>query len=90
MDRPPLEEPPKTVAWKGFAAGTVSGLTKLAVGHPFDTIKIRRQVSPPNAYTGSLDCLRQTVRYEGLRALYKGECAPAAEAASTRSALEAS
>ena len=28
---------------KGFAAGTASGLTKLIVGHPFDTVKLRMQ-----------------------------------------------
>lgn len=28
----------------GFLAGIGSGVTKLVVGHPFDTIKVRMQV----------------------------------------------
>ena len=33
------------VKLKGFLAGTASGLTKLVVGHPFDTVKLRMQCS---------------------------------------------
>ncbi|KAM0748561.1 mitochondrial carrier [Meredithblackwellia eburnea MCA 4105] len=66
-----------TVRLKGFAAGTASGLTKLVVGHPFDTIKLRMQCSNPGTYKGPLDCLLQTIRHEGPRALYKGASPPA-------------
>ncbi|GAA6014295.1 hypothetical protein JCM11491_005029 [Sporobolomyces phaffii] len=63
--------------WKGFAAGTLSGLSKLAIGHPFDTIKVRMQCSKPGTYTGPLQCLIDTVKGEGPRALYKGASPPA-------------
>lgn len=36
-----IEEEGGSVRWKGFLAGTASGLTKLAIGHPFDIIKVR-------------------------------------------------
>ncbi|KAH9811901.1 mitochondrial carrier domain-containing protein [Melampsora americana] len=62
---------------RGFLAGTLSGLTKLAVGHPFDTIKLRLQCTSPGQYSGPLDCLIQTIRKEGPRALYKGASPPA-------------
>ncbi|ORZ00491.1 mitochondrial carrier domain-containing protein [Syncephalastrum racemosum] len=64
--------------FRGFAAGVASGITKLAVGHPFDTIKIRLQTSGAHdgRFKGPLDCLLQTVRKEGLRALYKGATPP--------------
>ncbi|KAG0150970.1 hypothetical protein CROQUDRAFT_668293 [Cronartium quercuum f. sp. fusiforme G11] len=62
---------------RGFLAGSLSGLTKLAVGHPFDTIKLRLQCTPPGHYAGPLDCLVQTVHKEGPRALYKGASPPA-------------
>lgn len=55
---------PSSVRIKGFVAGTASGLTKLAIGHPFDTIKLRVQCSPPGVYTGPLDCLLQTIKKE--------------------------
>ncbi|KAJ2837240.1 hypothetical protein J3B02_006441, partial [Coemansia erecta] len=61
----------------GFAAGIASGATKLFVGHPFDTVKIRCQVEGGHGrFKGPLDCLFSTVRQEGPRALYKGASIP--------------
>ncbi|KAJ2829524.1 hypothetical protein FBU31_002681 [Coemansia sp. 'formosensis'] len=61
----------------GFAAGVASGATKLFVGHPFDTVKIRCQVEGGHGrFKGPLDCLVNTVRQEGPRALYKGASIP--------------
>ncbi|KAJ2845482.1 hypothetical protein GGI22_006541, partial [Coemansia erecta] len=61
----------------GFAAGFASGATKLFVGHPFDTVKVRCQVEGGHGrFKGPLDCLVGTVRQEGLRALYKGASIP--------------
>ncbi|KAJ1964218.1 hypothetical protein GGI12_001571 [Dipsacomyces acuminosporus] len=61
----------------GFAAGIASGATKLFVGHPFDTVKIRCQVEGGHGrFKGPLDCLVSTVRQEGPRALYKGASIP--------------
>ncbi|KAJ1999275.1 hypothetical protein GGI04_004072, partial [Coemansia thaxteri] len=61
----------------GFAAGIASGATKLFVGHPFDTVKIRCQIEGGHGrFKGPLDCLVSTVRQEGPRALYKGASIP--------------
>jgi len=48
----------------------------LAVGHPFDTIKVRLQTSDNAQFKGPLDCVLQTVRKEGLAGLYKGATPP--------------
>ncbi|KAL7410244.1 mitochondrial carrier domain-containing protein [Mrakia frigida] len=69
--------PSSNVRLVGFAAGVCSGLTKLSVGHPFDTIKTRMQCAPLGTYRGAVDCLLQTVRREGPLALYKGASPPA-------------
>ncbi|KAI0936477.1 hypothetical protein AcV5_004607 [Taiwanofungus camphoratus] len=61
----------------GAVAGVGSGLTKVAVGHGFDTIKTRLQCSPPGTYRGAIDCLLQTIRNESIFALYKGATPPA-------------
>ncbi|KAH8692615.1 alpha-1,6 mannosyltransferase subunit [Talaromyces proteolyticus] len=62
--------------YKGFVAGVFSGVAKLSVGHPFDTIKVRLQTSKNAQFKGPLDCVLQTVRKEGLRGLYKGATPP--------------
>ncbi|TKY88197.1 hypothetical protein EX895_002907 [Sporisorium graminicola] len=72
---------------KGFVGGTVSGLTKLLVGHPFDTIKVRMQCSPVGTYAGPLDCFLQLARRESLLGLYKGATPPAFGWALTDSVL---
>ncbi|KAH7104653.1 mitochondrial carrier [Auriculariales sp. MPI-PUGE-AT-0066] len=61
----------------GAFAGVGSGLAKVTVGHGFDTIKTRMQVSPPGTYHGAMDCLIRTVRHEGVLGLYKGVTPPA-------------
>ncbi|CAL1695584.1 unnamed protein product [Somion occarium] len=61
----------------GAIAGIGSGLTKVTVGHGFDTIKTRLQCCPPGIYRGTLDCLVKVVRNEGVFALYKGATPPA-------------
>ncbi|KAF9979174.1 hypothetical protein BGZ73_005342 [Actinomortierella ambigua] len=62
--------------WHGFLAGVASGVTKLAVGHPFDTIKVRMQTSGTGRFQGPLHCLMETLKKEGPRALYKGATPP--------------
>ncbi|KAA1468697.1 mitochondrial carrier [Dentipellis sp. KUC8613] len=61
----------------GALAGVGSGLTKVAVGHGFDTVKTRLQCSPPGTYRGAVDCLLKTIRNESVFALYKGVTPPA-------------
>ncbi|KAK5000723.1 hypothetical protein LTR66_000460 [Elasticomyces elasticus] len=63
-------------AYKGFVAGVFSGISKLSVGHPFDTIKVRLQTSTSTQFSGPLDCVLQTVRREGIAGLYKGATPP--------------
>ena len=57
-------------------AGTVGGLISVIVGHPLDTIKVRLQameiLAPKRKFSGTLDCIMQTVRKEGAVALFKG------------------
>lgn len=65
--------PPK---YLGFVAGVFSGITKNAVGHPFDTIKVRLQTAKSGQFKGPMDCVMQTVRKEGLAGFYKGFTPP--------------
>nr|OQO32250.1 hypothetical protein B0A51_00498 [Rachicladosporium sp. CCFEE 5018] len=62
--------------YAGFVAGVFSGIAKLSVGHPFDTIKVRLQTSTKTQFHGPLDCLLQTLRREGPSGLYKGATPP--------------
>ncbi|KAI5853831.1 mitochondrial carrier domain-containing protein [Tricharina praecox] len=62
--------------YRGFVGGVFSGISKLAVGHPFDTIKVRLQTSPPERFKGPWDCLLKTWRHESYRGLYKGATPP--------------
>ncbi|KAF8436106.1 mitochondrial carrier domain-containing protein [Terfezia claveryi] len=62
--------------YKGFVAGVFSGVTKLTVGHPFDTLKVRLQTAPPSQFAGPIDCLKKTIKKEGVRGLYKGATPP--------------
>ena len=62
--------------YKGFVAGIFSGIAKLSVGHPFDTIKVRLQTSESTQFKGPWDCLLQTIKKEGVRGFYKGATPP--------------
>ncbi|XP_044716952.1 mitochondrial carrier protein [Hirsutella rhossiliensis] len=62
--------------YRGFVAGMFSGVAKLSVGHPFDTVKVRLQTTPAQRFRGPLQCAVQTVRLEGLAGLYKGATPP--------------
>ncbi|KAG7450599.1 mitochondrial carrier [Guyanagaster necrorhizus] len=65
------------IRFVGAFAGIGSGLTKVAVGHGFDTVKTRMQCSAPGTYHGAFDVFRQTIRNEGILAIYKGATPPA-------------
>jgi len=78
--------------YRGFVAGVFSGIAKLsgthffalttpkkltlAVGHPFDTVKVRLQTTEKSQFRGPVDCFLQTVRKEGFAGLYKGATPP--------------
>ncbi|KAL7629999.1 UNVERIFIED_CONTAM: hypothetical protein RMT77_019881 [Armadillidium vulgare] len=63
-----------------FVAGCIGGAAGVAVGHPFDTIKVRLQtqdaVNPK--YRGTWHCFNQTLKSESARGLYKGMSSPMA------------
>ncbi|WQF88555.1 Putative mitochondrial carrier protein [Colletotrichum destructivum] len=73
-----VREEPKVVVknYKGFVAGVFSGIAKLTVGHPFDTIKVRLQTTDASRFSGPLQCVTQTLRNEGVPGLYKGATPP--------------
>ena len=60
---------------RDLAAGTLGGCAGIAAGQPLDTIKVRLQ-SRPGHFSGVADCAVRTVRYEGLRGLFKGLVPP--------------
>lgn len=62
--------------YRGFVGGVFSGVAKLVVGHPFDTVKVRMQTVEQGRFSGPLDCVLQTVRKEGIAGLYKGASPP--------------
>ncbi|KAL7926216.1 mitochondrial carrier [Trichoderma austrokoningii] len=75
----PADKKPATSAkrdYKGFVAGVFSGIAKLTVGHPFDTVKVRLQTTQSSRFSGPLQCLLQTIRHEGVTGLYKGATPP--------------
>ncbi|GMG43469.1 unnamed protein product [Ambrosiozyma monospora] len=69
----PQKEPPPRYA--GFIAGVFSGVAKNAVGHPFDSVKVRLQTSE-GRFKGPLDCTLKTLKNEGIKGLYKGFTPP--------------
>lgn len=78
MDQTPkqIKKPGDSHDYKGFVAGVFSGIAKLTVGHPFDTVKVRLQTTDASRFSGPLQCLTQTVRNEGFVGLYKGATPP--------------
>jgi len=59
---------------KSFISGGVGGMCLVAVGHPFDLVKVRLQTS--SVYKGAMDCTRQIVAKDGFKGLYRGMSAP--------------
>lgn len=63
-------------AAKDYFAGLVSGVAMVAIGHPFDTVKVHLQTQNTGVrveqYRGALQCSNHILRTEGVRGLYKG------------------
>jgi solute carrier family 25 (mitochondrial carnitine/acylcarnitine transporter), member 20/29 len=53
-------------------AGGMAGVAMWTIAIPPDVIKSKLQTAPAGTYTGTLDCLKQTLRTEGPKALFKG------------------
>lgn len=75
IDNPSEEVKKKPSKFLGFAAGIFSGVTKNAVGHPFDTVKVRLQTSE-GRFKGPMECVMKTFQAEGIRGFYKGFTPP--------------
>nr|XP_012547293.2 mitochondrial ornithine transporter 2 isoform X3 [Bombyx mori] len=55
-----------------FTAGSLGGVAVVYVGQPLDTVKVKMQTFP-HLYKGMYDCLKQTLRNDGvIRGLYAG------------------
>ena len=52
----------------GLFSGSIAGACNVLVGHPFDTTKVRMQVSGQRLWT----TLSTMIKNEGYQALYKG------------------
>jgi len=64
---------------KSFLSGGVGGICAVAVGHPFDLVKVRIQTASASAATSSpsvFGMLKQLFATEGIRGLYRGVSAP--------------
>ncbi|KAF4622858.1 hypothetical protein D9613_002124 [Agrocybe pediades] len=55
-----------------IVAGGTAGVAMWALAIPPDVLKSRIQSAPSGTYTGMLDCARQTIARDGVRALWKG------------------
>ncbi|KAM5316537.1 solute carrier family 25 member 45 isoform 9-T11 [Glossophaga mutica] len=68
-----------------FVAGWISGALGLALGHPFDTVKVRLQTQ--TTYRGIVDCVVKTYRHESIPGFFKGMSFPLASVAVVNSVL---
>ena len=55
-----------------FTASTLAGGVATVLTQPVDVIKTRIMASPPGTFSSARACGVETVRAEGLSALYKG------------------
>ncbi|SCV68096.1 BQ2448_217 [Microbotryum intermedium] len=68
-------------------AGSAGGMAQVLVGQPLDTIKTRAQTAPRGTFKGPFDIAVQTIRKEGILALYKGMASPLIGVAGVNSLL---
>ncbi len=61
-----------------MTAGVAGGIVVVLTGHPFDTTKTRLQTAPKGFYTGTLDCVKKTYKWEGAKGFYTGLQSPLA------------
>mmetsp|Transcript_15150 Transcript_15150/g.21145 ORF Transcript_15150/g.21145 Transcript_15150/m.21145 type:complete len:299 (+) Transcript_15150:86-982(+) len=63
---------------KDILAGSAGGVAQCLSGHPLDTIKVRLQTQSKTnpKYSGMMDCVKVTIKEEGLIGLYKGIQSP--------------
>lgn len=59
-----------------YIAGIAGGVAVVLVGHPFDTTKILMVTSPQGFYSSTIDCVKKTLKWNGLRGFYSGISSP--------------
>lgn len=64
-----------TVISKDLVAGGLAGTMGIAVGLPWDIVKVRMQTHA-SLYKNALNCFTRTIKDEGVLALFKGGLAP--------------
>ncbi|XP_056437255.1 solute carrier family 25 member 47-A [Gadus chalcogrammus] len=68
-----------------FVAGSIGGACGVAVGYPFDTVKVRIQTQPQ--FTGLWQCATTTFYKEGLHGFFKGMALPVTTISMTSSVV---
>eukprot|EP00386_Alphamonas_edax_P010347 GDKI01033494.1.p1 GENE.GDKI01033494.1~~GDKI01033494.1.p1 ORF type:complete len:226 (-),score=64.66 GDKI01033494.1:57-734(-) len=70
----------RTVWWKegmfGLGTGVLYGLTSVAIGHPFDTVKTKMQAQVAYQSSGMFNAFSTVLRTQGVKGLYAGCVAP--------------
>lgn len=72
-----------------FAAGCLGGCAGVAVGHPFDTVKVRIQTQDFRnpKYRGAFHCFSSILKNESVRGLFKGMSSPMAGVAAVNAII---
>ena len=66
--------PAASRAAKDITFGSIAGMLSKVFEHPFDLTKVRLQsqvLDSTARFSGPIDCLTQTWKYEGIRGLYR-------------------
>lgn len=71
-----------------MAAGAFAGVAMWSIAIPPDVIKSRLQSAPNGTYNGFTDCVRKTIKADGVGALWKGFSAAMARAIPANVSLE--
>ncbi|KAH6906150.1 mitochondrial carrier domain-containing protein [Coprinopsis sp. MPI-PUGE-AT-0042] len=85
-----VEGSPALRAAREIAYGSTAGIISKVFEHPFDLTKVRLQSQVLDAtarFSGPIDCLTQTWKYEGVRGLYRGLPAPIVAAMAENASL---
>lgn len=72
MLTPPGSDPSQLNMLNVLTAGGLAGMAMWSLAIPPDVIKSRYQGAPQGTYTGFIDCARQTIAKDGMKALFKG------------------
>lgn len=66
----------KNSGHKDYVAGLLAGVATVAVGHPFDTVKVKLQNHSTEAngvkYQSGFHCAARVLKTEGVKGLYRG------------------